>query len=126
MRNVYTQNLLLYLSTPQHLCSFRSLILGPTDEVDATITLSALSRQAEAHQLAERTLLDPLSRMNCSLDSPVFGVGLPSSLGLDLSMSPGESIESIVNGDIRVQLNYKPHQEKFGVQLINEGGGEER
>lgn len=104
----------------------RSLILGPTDEVDAIITLSALSRQAEAFQLAERTLLDPLNRMNCSLDSAIFGVGIPSSLGLGFTMGSGESIESIVNGEITVQMNYKPHQEKFRIQLIEEAGGEER
>lgn len=104
----------------------RSLILGPTDEVDAIITLSSLSRQAEAYQLAERTLLDPLNRMNCSLNSATFGVGIPSSVGLGLALSPGESIESIVNGDLRVQMKYKPHQEKFRIQLVDEAGGEER
>ncbi|KAL7543713.1 hypothetical protein ACHAXR_013532 [Thalassiosira sp. AJA248-18] len=103
----------------------RSLILGPTDEVDATITLSALSRQAEAYQLAERTLLDPLARMNCSLNSPVFGVGIPSNMGLGLTM-PGESMEHIVNGDISVQMNYRPHHEQFSKQLFNEAGGEDR
>jgi hypothetical protein len=64
--------------------------------------------------------------MNCSLNSAIFGVGIPSSLGLSLTMGPGESIESIVNGDIRVQMNYKPHHEKFRVQLVEEAGGEER
>ena len=85
-----------------------------------------MSRQAEAYQLAERTLLDPLHRMNCSLNSAIFGVGIPSSLGLGLTMGPGESIESIVNGNIKVQINYKPHQEKFRIQLVDEAGGEER
>ncbi|EED89568.1 phosphatidylinositol 3-kinase (PI3K)-like protein [Thalassiosira pseudonana CCMP1335] len=45
----------------------RSLVLGPTDDVDATITLAALSRQAEAFRLAERTLLDPLAQMEIVL-----------------------------------------------------------
>lgn len=106
--------------------SCRSLVLGPTDEVDATITLSALSRQAEAFQLAERTLLDPLARMRCSLNSPIFGVGIPQSLGLGLAMIQGESMERIVNGDISVQMTYRAHHQQFSQQLFKEAGGEER
>mmetsp|Transcript_20902 Transcript_20902/g.45314 ORF Transcript_20902/g.45314 Transcript_20902/m.45314 type:complete len:3366 (+) Transcript_20902:339-10436(+) len=104
----------------------RSLVLTPTDEVEATITLSDLSRQAQAYQLAERTLLDPLAQMKCSLNSPFFGVGIPSNLGLGLALNPGESMERIVNGDISVQMNYRPHHEQFSKQLFNEAGGEER
>ena len=104
----------------------RSLVLGPTDEVDATITLSTLSRQAEAYQLAERTLLQPLERMGCSLNSPRFGVGLPSNLGLGLTMNPGETMESIVTGEKSVQINYRLHHEQFSKQLFTEAGGEER
>mmetsp|Transcript_15877 Transcript_15877/g.34220 ORF Transcript_15877/g.34220 Transcript_15877/m.34220 type:complete len:1759 (+) Transcript_15877:5883-11159(+) len=104
----------------------RSLVLGPTDEVDATITLSALSRQAEAFQLAERTLLDPLDKMGCSLNSPIFGVGISPTLGLGLTVNPGESMERIVNGDIGVQMNYRQRHEQFSSQLFDEAGGEER
>jgi len=104
----------------------RSLVLGPTDEVDATITLSALSRQAEAFRLAERTLLDPLAKMKCSLNSPVFGIGIPANLGLGISDSTGESMERIVNGDISVHMKYKHHHDQFSKQLFAEAGGEER
>lgn len=105
----------------------RSLILGPTDEVDATITLSALSRQAEAYRLAERTLLDPLQRMEAKLNSPIFGVGIEGlNLGLGLTMNPGESMECIVGGDVSVQMNYRPHHEQFSQQLFDEAGGQER
>ncbi|EEC46831.1 predicted protein [Phaeodactylum tricornutum CCAP 1055/1] len=38
----------------------RSLVIGPEDDVDAVLTLSKLSRQAERHKFAERVLLDPL------------------------------------------------------------------
>ena len=108
------------------LLSPRSLVLGPTDEVDATITLSALSRQAESFLLAERTLLDPLAKMKCSLNSPIFGVGIPANLGLGISMNLGESMESIVNGDVSVQVSYRPQHEQFSQKLFTEAGGEER
>ena len=104
----------------------RSLVLGPTDEVDATITLSSLSRQAEANRFAERTLLDPLAKMNCSLNSPIFGIGIPSNLELGITNSLGESMERIVNGDTSVQMNYRQHHQHFCKQLFNEAGGEEK
>ena len=104
----------------------RSLVLGPTDEVDATITLSSLSRQAEAYRFAERTLLDPLAKMNCSLNSPVFGIGIPSNIDLGMTNSLGESMERIVNGDTSVQMNYKQHHQQFCKQLFTEAGGEEK
>lgn len=96
------------------------------DEVDATITLSALSRQAEAYQLAERTLLDPLTRMGCDLNSPVFGIGVNPTLNLGLAMNPADSTENIVNGDIGIQMSYKSIHEDFRKELIREAGGEER
>ena len=64
--------------------------------------------------------------MGCSLNSPIFGVGIPSNLGLGLTVNPGESMEHIVNGDIGVQMNYRPHHEQFSKQLFNEAGGEGR
>ena len=102
----------------------RSLVLGPADEVDSTITLSALSRQAEAYQLAERTLLDPLAQMNVSLNSPMFGIGTPSDLKIGLVISPGESAESLVNKDV-VRIRSGPAYEQYCQQLFNEAGGEE-
>eukprot|EP00536_Pseudo-nitzschia_multiseries_P002882 jgi/Psemu1/318014/estExt_fgenesh1_pm.C_410004 len=42
----------------------RSLILGPEDEVEATLTLSDLSRQAQRFKLAERILLAPLEKLD--------------------------------------------------------------
>lgn len=100
--------------------------MGPTDEVDAIIKLSALSRQAKAYLLAERTLLDPLARMECALDSRVFGVGLPPLLAIGLTMSLAESMELIANGDISVQTNYRPRHERLSAELVDEAGGTER
>lgn len=102
----------------------RSLVLGPTDEVDATITLSALSRQDKAYQLAERTLLDPLAKMGCSLNSHVFGVGLPANLSLGLPEQM--ALDNIVDENLGVQMNYNAEHEQFGQQLFDEAGGEER
>eukprot|EP00985_Skeletonema_marinoi_P034756 scaffold44750_cov204-Skeletonema_marinoi.AAC.1 len=102
----------------------RSLVLGPADEVDATITLSALSRQAEAYQLAERTLLDPLTQMKVSLNSPIFGVGTPSDLRVGLIINPGESADSLVNKDV-VRIRSGPVYEQYCKHLFTEAGGEE-
>lgn len=102
----------------------RSLVLGPADEVDATITLSALSRQAEAFQLAERTLLGPLEQMKVSLNSQIFGVGTPSDLKVGLVINPGESAESLVNKDV-VRIRSGPVYEQYCQQLFTEAGGEE-
>ena len=62
----------------------RSLVLGPTDEVDPTVTLSNLYRQAQRYKLSERVLLDPLAKLGANLNGPVFGFGLPESLSLGL------------------------------------------
>jgi FKBP12-rapamycin complex-associated protein len=62
----------------------RSLVLSPTDDVEATLTLSELSRQAHRYKLAERVLLDPLNDMGARLDGIVFGYSLPDSLNLGL------------------------------------------
>ena len=48
----------------------RSLILGPDDEVEATLMLSELSRQAQRHKYAERVLLDPLEALKADLNGP--------------------------------------------------------
>ena len=63
----------------------RSLVLSPMDGVEATLTLSELSRQAHRFKLAERVLLDPLADMGARLDGIVFGYGLPDSLNFGLS-----------------------------------------
>jgi hypothetical protein len=57
----------------------------PTDDVEATLTMSELSRQAHRFKLAERVLLDPLNDMGARLDGIVFGYGLPDSLILGIS-----------------------------------------
>ena len=103
----------------------RSLVLGPADEVDATITLSALSRQAEAFQLAERTLLDPLSQMKVSLNSQIFGVDTPSHLEIGLVVKLGESADSLVNKGV-VRVRSGPAYEEYCQQLFADTGGEEK
>ena len=102
----------------------RSLVLEPTDEVDAIITLSALSRQAEAFRLAERTLVNPLARMNCSLNSPAFGIGVPVDLGLGLNIGRAK-LSQIVDGDVSVEMNYQSQHRSYCQLLFDEAGGEE-
>jgi FKBP12-rapamycin complex-associated protein len=113
----------------------RSLVLGPTDEVEATLTLSVLSRQAQSYKLSERVLLEPLEELGVSLDSPIFGYNIPSGLGLGLltsyspqhSNSAGSLINQIMTGEVR---NFFPPygslHDQYTNNLIIEAGGLER
>ena len=64
--------------------------------------------------------------MRADLNSPAFGIGIPSNLGLGITDIQGESIEGVVNGNISVQMNYGQYHEQFSKQLFAEAGGEER
>jgi hypothetical protein len=109
-----------------YVISFTFCISGPTDEVDATITLAALSRQAAAHRLAELTLLDPLEKMGCSLtESKVFGFDLPPTLQLGL-YSSGFELELVVKGEMAIRQPYGKVHEVYYNQLLDEAGGQER
>ena len=88
--------------------------------------MSALSRQSKSYLLAETTLLDPLARMKCALDSRVFGIGLPPLSAIGVTMSLAESMELIANGEISVQMNYRPRHERLSAELVDEAGGTER
>ncbi len=86
----------------------RSLVLEPTDEVESTLVLSALSRQAKLYKFSERVLLEPLEKLGVSLYSPIFGFDLPKELGLGLlstslsTSTNGEGlIDSIITGEVR-------------------------
>ena len=74
----------------------RSLVLGPTDEVDPTVTLSNLYRQAQRYKLSERVLLDPLAKLGANLNGPVFGFGLPESLSLGLSRVENVNADQVI------------------------------
>lgn len=112
----------------------RSLVLGPTDEVDATLTLSALSRQAQKFKLCERVLLEPLEQLGADLDSSIFGFHLPDSLEIGLL-----KIKNKINFDSRFPIDllvsgeagdfFPEHgllHEQYCEKLINEAGGLER
>jgi hypothetical protein len=112
----------------------RSLILGPTDEVEATLTLSELSRQAQRLKLAERVLLVRLENLGANLNGPVFGFGLADTLGLRAELEnavrrlPTQNIiEDILTSE---SLSFLP---KYDVahydcskKLVEEAGGLER
>lgn len=116
----------------------RSLILGPADEVDATLTLSALSRQAKHFRMAENVLLDPLSELNANVNGPVFGFDIPSNLGLGLTIrggnddhfnhsTHGAGIDRIVTGDISsFSPKYGDNHAKYSQYIMKEAGGLER
>ena len=103
------------------------IALGPTDEVDATISLAALSRQAEAFRLAERTLLDPLEKMSCNLNGgQVFGFEAPTTLQLGFTSTQGSRLEFIVNGEKTVRQPYDKAHISYYNHLVQEAGGSDR
>jgi hypothetical protein len=112
----------------------RSLVLGPADEVDATLTLSALSRQAQKYKLCERVLLEPLEQLGADLDSSIFGFHLPDSLEVGLLKTRNKikfdsrfPIEMLVSGEAHDFFPEYGHvHEKYCETLINEAGGLER
>ena len=109
----------------------RSLILGPEDEVDATLTLSDLSREAAQFKLAEQVLLDPLVDLGADMNGPVFGFSFPPSLGmgfgLSSDMNPSVYIEKLLVGDARNLMAPRTDlHEQLSRQLIEEAGGQRR
>lgn len=112
----------------------RSLILGPADEVDATLTLSELSRQAQRFKLAERVLLDPLEKLGADLNGPIFGFGLQENLGLRTDLEAvikrlplSRIIDDIVtNSNSTYLTNYAQVHYQWSRQLVREAGGLEK
>jgi len=107
----------------------RSLVLGPADEVEATLTLSDLCRQTQRFKLAERVLLDPLLDLGANLDGSVFGLSLPDALGLGLSQleSLTSSAATIIERLTTHHANefkpkYGPSHELYSKQLVEEAG----
>ena len=111
----------------------RSLILGPSEDYEATLTLSDLSRQAERYKLAERVLLDPLEELRADLDGHIFGFNLGDHVGLGLGVtgsntgSNGPIINHLVADKAGTFLpNYGPKQEQLSNKLVSAAGGLER
>jgi len=109
----------------------RSLVLGPTDEVDATLTLSSISRHAQRYKLAERVLLDPLEKLGADLNGSQFGFNLPPSLGLGLLKNTVSNfprhIDQLVNGEATLFLpQYGEESKSYCQKLVQDAGGHER
>ena len=112
----------------------RSLVLGPTDEVDATLTLSELSRQAQRFKLAERVLLDPLEALGADLNGPTFGFGLSELLELrseleeTMAHAPVSKIidDLVLSESIAFLPNYGEVHDQWSKQLIQDTGSLER
>lgn len=111
----------------------RSLILGPTDEVESILTLSELSRQSQRYKFAERVLLDSLDRLDADLNGPIFGLPLASQLRPhnDFSNIHKDSlpsfIDNIVSGNLAdITPTYGPHHEQKSRSLVDAAGGLER
>eukprot|EP00934_Nitzschia_sp_Nitz4_P000121 Nitzschia sp. Nitz4//scaffold14_size191712//162960//172475//NITZ4_001752-RA/size191712-snap-gene-0.144-mRNA-1//1//CDS//3329537014//121//frame0 len=112
----------------------RSLVLGPVDEVDATLTLSELSREAQRFKLAERTILDPLEALGANLEGPTFGFGVAESLELRANIESACARLPLVQviGDLVVNESqaffpqYNERHRQFSQQLVNSNGGLER
>ena len=111
----------------------RSLVLGPADEVDATLTLSELSRQSQRDKFAERVLLDPLEALHADLNGPSFGFNLSEQLRIrkDFSTVASSSIpmiiDRIVAGDLSAILpRYSQIHDQWSKTLVNDAGGIEK
>lgn len=107
----------------------RSLVLGPTDDVDSILTLSMLSRQSQQFKLAERALVDPLQELGADMEGIVFGFDLPSSLGLGLQRSRDENydfangVDRLVTGDAKSFLpRYDSTHEQYHRKLVEKAG----
>ena len=105
----------------------RSLVLGPTDEVDATLQLSSLSRQAKCFKLSERILCDPLNMLGATLDSSAFGFNVPNNLdwipGCSEQLSPKLLLSSNVVTD---PSHYSEAVVNYCHDLVEKAGGVER
>jgi FKBP12-rapamycin complex-associated protein len=111
----------------------RSLILGPTDEVDSTLRLSDLSRQSQRPKFAERILLDPLEALNANLKGPCFGFGVSEQLRLrvDFSSLTGSAFSAVIDRILQGEMSqiipyYGQKHEQWSRSLVNEAGGLDR
>ena len=114
----------------------RSLVLGPTDDVDGTLALSSLSRQAQSFKIAERLLVDPLQKLDADMNGAAFGFGLPPSLGLGITCPSSEDSSHFYSGGIIDRLvtgrpddflpRYGSSHEQYTRKLIEEAGGLDR
>lgn len=106
----------------------RSLVLGPADEVESTLTLAELSRQAQRYKFAARVLMEPLEAFGARLDSSRFGKG-SESWDLKLNVAGvGSSLSSviarIVVGDVGAILpSYNQRHEDKSRTLVEAAGG---
>lgn len=108
----------------------RSLVLGPADEVESTLTLSELSRQAQRYKFAERILLDPMEKLGADINGRAFGFGLSESLRLrvDFSVYAKTSfpllVDRILAGDLGSIVPIRgPKHDQWSKTLIMEAGG---
>jgi FKBP12-rapamycin complex-associated protein len=108
----------------------RSLILNPLEDVDTTLTLSALARQSHSYKLSERLLLDPFEDEGYDLNGKLFGMDLPThlSLGLMKYQEKGPlSIDLLLSGEGHLFFPmYDSHHETFSQHCIKEAGGFDR
>lgn len=111
----------------------RSLVLGPTDEVEATLKLSELSRQSQRDKFAERVLLAPLESLQADLNGPCFGFNLSEQLRIRIDFSAIATssipviIDRVVAGDLAAILpRYGQNHDQWSKSLVNEAGGLEK
>jgi hypothetical protein len=93
--------------------------LGPSDDYEATLTLSELSRQAERYKLAERVLLDPLEAMGADLDGPIFGLKLDGQLPFESNRTMGGPNGQASFIDRLVTQKEGPRQQQLSSQLVS-------
>jgi serine/threonine-protein kinase mTOR len=113
--------------------ALRSLVLGPTDEVDSILTLSELSRQSQRYKFAERVLLDSLEGLHANLNGPVFGFRGSEQLRIQVDFTSLHTnslpaiIDTIISGDLStITPSYGPPHEQLSKSLVDSAGGLDR
>lgn len=111
----------------------RSLVLGPADEVDATLKLSTLSRQAQRFKFAERVLLRRLAELDADPNGPTFGFSISEGLGnrVDFTGLDTSSLTSLIYKVVESDLSfviplYGPDQKQLAKSLVLKAGGHDR
>lgn len=119
--------------TYSSIMAVRSLVLDPEEEIESTLQLSKLSRQAGRLEFSKRVLLDPLVAMGSDVDGPLVGLHLPDSLELNLDTSKYDSlayksmIQRVVSGNAgNIVPHYGPVHEQLSRKLVEAAGGLER
>jgi len=113
----------------------RSLILKPTDDIESTLTLAALCRQAQNYKLCEKVLSYPLKALKANLNGIVFGFKAPAEViegGISNKLRDRQvagignhtaiAIDRVVVGIDDTRIKYTSIHDSFADKILAEAG----